>query len=446
MNIVRLVRAALAATVWLWAAQALAQDASEPGLRARYDALFQQTLREPGNLDVAFEFAEVATRLGEFEEAIGTLERMLLFNPELARVRLELGILYFRLGSYEQSRVYLETIAARQDLTPEVRRRVEEFLAEARRRVRPHQFEVLVQGGLRYQTNANAGPSGEVVRVFGQDAVLSESFRRRGDWNGFVLGTVRYIYDLGRQTGEVIETNLSFYQAWQFRESRLDVGLIEVTSGPRLMLHPDRLPGWTVRPYVLGNFVGLGRNPYLATGGGGVALGVPLARSVNAEIGVEHRQRSYLNSASFPSVNQQSGGLTTFYVAMSARLAADLQGYARLAAAASNAREDFFSSNAFQADLGLAWDFDLPLLSLPRKSTVSANAGIIHTRYRAANPSFDPDRRRRDREWRFGLSLEVPVGDAIGVFGLFQYQTVASNIPNFRNDNIAVSFGPTLRF
>lgn len=442
----RLARIALVAAALSVVSVAHGQEASQSALRARYDELFQQTLREPTNLDVAFQFAEIATRLGEFEEAIATLERLLLFNPDLPRVRLELGILYFRLGAYEQSRVYLETIASRTDLPRQVRERVDEFLAEARRRVRPHQFEVLVQTGARYQTNANAGPSGDAVRVFGQDAVLAESFRRRGDWNVFVLGSVRHVYDLGRQSGDTIETNVSFYQAWQSRESRLDVGLIEVATGPRFQIDSDRLPGWTIRPYVLGNFVGLGRDPYLATGGGGLAIGIPLARTVSAELGVEHRQRRYLNSPSFPTLNQQSGGLTAVFGGVSARFTPDLQGYARLAIANNDARENFFSSYAYQAELGLVWDFDTPFVELRRKITATANIGLGHTWYRAPNPTFDPNRKRRDREWRFGFGIEVPIVEGVGFFGLFQYQTVASNIPNFRNDNIAVSFGPTLRF
>jgi hypothetical protein len=443
----RLARFALAGLLAVSALSvAYAQDASEAELRARYNALFQQTVREPGNLDVAFQFAETATRLGEFEEAIGTFERMLLFNPDLPRVRLELGILYFRLGSYEQARVYLETIGNRTDLPREVRERVDEFLAEARRRVRPHQFDVLLQTGVRYQTNANAGPSSEVVRVFGQDATLGESFRRRGDWNAFIQGSVRHVFDLGRQSGDVIETNVAFYQAWQFRESRVDVGLIEVSSGPRLQIDSERLPGWTIRPYILGNFVGLGRDPYLATGGGGVAIGVPVARTASAEIGVEHRQRHYLNGPSFPTVNQQSGGVTAVYGGVNARFTPDLQGYARISIANNDARENFFSSLGYMADLGVVWDFDAPFIQLRRKITATANVGITHTQYRAANPNFDPTRRRRDREWRLGFGLEVPITEGVGFFGLFQYQTVDSNIPNFRNDNIAVSFGPTLRF
>ena len=48
-------------------------------------------LKEP-NLDVAFRYAEVSTKLHDFEAAIGALERMLFFNASLPRVKLELRV------------------------------------------------------------------------------------------------------------------------------------------------------------------------------------------------------------------------------------------------------------------------------------------------------------------------------------------------------------------
>jgi hypothetical protein len=60
-------------------------------LQAQKDALFQQMLSEPGNLDVTFAYADVSARLGDYEAAVSALERMPLFNPDLPRVQLELG-------------------------------------------------------------------------------------------------------------------------------------------------------------------------------------------------------------------------------------------------------------------------------------------------------------------------------------------------------------------
>ena len=84
---------------------------------------------------------------------------MLFYNPALPRVRLELGILYFRLGSYEMARSYLKGALAGSDAPPEVRARVEPFLFEIDRRLATTQWSGFGQLGVRFQTNANAGPT-----------------------------------------------------------------------------------------------------------------------------------------------------------------------------------------------------------------------------------------------------------------------------------------------
>ena len=158
----------------VWSAPAFAQQqGAEPeSLQAEYDAAFQQILRSPGDLDLMCKFAGIAVRLGNYEAAISTLERMLLFNPELPRVRLELGVLYFRLGSFDVSRSYLKRAIEGKEVPQEVRTRVEAFLVEIDKRSSRSRFSGSVFFGMRYQTNANAGPGSPGVRAGGIDAVL----------------------------------------------------------------------------------------------------------------------------------------------------------------------------------------------------------------------------------------------------------------------------------
>jgi len=96
------------------APEALAEATGAAALKSEQQALLKRAFKEPANLDVAFRYAEVSTQLNDFEAAIGALERMLFFNAKLPRVQLELGVLYFRLGSYEMAKSYFTTGA----LTP----------------------------------------------------------------------------------------------------------------------------------------------------------------------------------------------------------------------------------------------------------------------------------------------------------------------------------------
>ena len=54
--------------------------------RIAADLLFKRLLLKPDDLDAGFQYAQLETELGDYEAAIGALERMLYYNPDLPRV------------------------------------------------------------------------------------------------------------------------------------------------------------------------------------------------------------------------------------------------------------------------------------------------------------------------------------------------------------------------
>ena len=78
--------------------------------RIAADLLFKRLLLKPDDLDAGFKYAELETELGDYEAAIGALERMLYYSPNLPRVKLQLGVLYFHLRSYEMARNYFDAV------------------------------------------------------------------------------------------------------------------------------------------------------------------------------------------------------------------------------------------------------------------------------------------------------------------------------------------------
>ena len=74
------------------------------------NALLQTMLARPSNLEAPLQYAVDAKKAGDIEAAIGALERLLFYSPNLPAVRFELGMLYFRLGSFEMARGYFLTV------------------------------------------------------------------------------------------------------------------------------------------------------------------------------------------------------------------------------------------------------------------------------------------------------------------------------------------------
>lgn len=98
--------------------------------RKIYDLAFQETLRKPSDPVTLVAFAEIAVRVGDLEGAISALDRLLLIDGDQPEVKLELGVLYFRLGSFEAARGYLEEVRASRRASAALKERAVAFLKE----------------------------------------------------------------------------------------------------------------------------------------------------------------------------------------------------------------------------------------------------------------------------------------------------------------------------
>ena len=74
------------------------------------ERIFSALIDEPTNLDNLFEYANLSILLGDLEAAISVFEQMLIYEPDLPRIRLELGVLYFRLNAYPSAKLYLNSV------------------------------------------------------------------------------------------------------------------------------------------------------------------------------------------------------------------------------------------------------------------------------------------------------------------------------------------------
>ena len=78
-----------------------AQSGPSAELQAQQNTAFQTMLKDPGNLETVMAYAKAATKAGDLRGAVAAYEGMLIIDSNLPRVRLELGLLYYRLKSYD---------------------------------------------------------------------------------------------------------------------------------------------------------------------------------------------------------------------------------------------------------------------------------------------------------------------------------------------------------
>jgi len=405
-----------------------------------YEALFQQMYRTPSNLDVSFQFAHQAVARGDYEAAIGALERMLFFNPDLPRVKLELGILYYKLGSYEIARGYLQDAVAGSNVPDDIRGQVLAYLSEIDRRLSRHDYSVFMHAGMRYQTNANIGPAGLMVRALGQDAILDPRFGKQQDWNSFQIIAANYAYKMNMR-GDALELTFLGLNSRQNRLGQYNLGLVEVLAGQRIGLGQNA----SFKYYGIGDQVWLGDANYFSAGGGGLSARTTIGDLGLAEAYVETRNRRFANSFYYPTASDQTGDLLTAAITTDLRFGW-LHWTSRLGYDSNNAVTDFNSYKRYAIDVALPFEFTAAPFGAPRRFVIAPTAGYSEADFEAPNPIIDPTVTRRDREQRYGAIFDAQLVDNIGVRTQVQYIKIKSNLPNYTTDNFSVSVGPTVRF
>ena len=102
-------------------------------VQQKYDKAFAESLEKPADPDTLVKFAEAAVEFGDIEGAISALERLLLIDSNQPEVKLELGVLYYRLGSAEVARAYLEEVSASKESSDDEKERANTFLKELKK-------------------------------------------------------------------------------------------------------------------------------------------------------------------------------------------------------------------------------------------------------------------------------------------------------------------------
>jgi len=433
--------------IWLLAGGAVgcadlaAAEPTRPELEARFSELVDRSRQQPANLDVLYDLATVAVALGDYESAISAFERMLIFNPDLPRVRLELGVLYYRLGAYEVARLQFEKAVAGPDVPQEVRDRVADYLAGIDQRQAPDVVTGSLTVGLRTQTNPAASSGPTDVRI--GDLVFRTDQDRTSDQSTFAFGVLRHVHRFESQWDDEVETNAAVYGEAYRRLDDLDVFLIEVDSGPRFGLGRFGLQDLAVRPFATLGDVSLDDSLFYRWGGAGLELRWDLSPSLRWETSGRSRRLYYGNSGD-RDLTDRSGwrheGRTGLQYVPRAADRYDLYLYMDRA----TAREDYRAYREFGLVAFLSHRFALPAwVGLP-SLTAYFGGSLATARYDSRDPLIESQQRRIDRSFGLRGGLSLALTDQLSLLAELQRREVYSSIGLYRYDNTGATLG--LRF
>ena len=155
--------------------------------------IFNSLIDDPTNLDNLFKYANLSIILGDLEAAISVFEQMLIYEPDLPRIRLELGVLYFRLNAYPAAKLYLNSVK-KYNPPEEVVKKVDNFLESIVEAEKDYLHQHIVSIGLTRSSNANSGIDDDIIEIAGFPLTVPDSSKPQGD----ITKNFRYTYTLKR--------------------------------------------------------------------------------------------------------------------------------------------------------------------------------------------------------------------------------------------------------
>jgi hypothetical protein len=425
----------------LAASGAAAQDAPEVlSPEERQDALFEDMIANPGDLEIMFAYAGAALEAGDIEAAIATLERMLIFNPDLPRVKLELGAAYYRLGAYDVARTYFEDVMAG-DPPPEVQATIAQFLEGADERTQVHRFSGYVSGGLVYSTNANLGPDDRQVTVLGNsNFVLDPSALENDSFGIRVSAGATHIYDLQRPN-EDVWISTARYSGLRYNEDSVgDYDVIDLQTGPRLALRDEQF-GPTIRPFATGAFVRSAGDPLYFSGGVGLGWVYPLTTETTLFGDVLSTFRSYDDDEDY------DGGYARISLAAAHALSPDTTLRGAAFYERDQTAEGYTRNHEVGGRISLEHRVRHAALSfLDGPPTASVFGQVSGRWFDDPDAVVDPDETRADVDLLVGARVFAPVSGTVGVALDAGYFDRSSSIQNYELDNFEVGASVIVSF
>lgn len=417
--------------------------ADRAGIESRRQQLFQRMLGDPSNLDLAFEYAALSEQVGDLEAAISTLERMLVFAPGLPRLQFELGVLYYRLGSWSTAKSYFTTVMEQPIVPDDVRNSIGAYMAQIETREQGSQSFGEVGVGLRYQTNANAGPDSPFVEIGGIEFELDPGALGAADTNGYVTARFRNSMDLAGQ-GDRFDIDVSAYGALYRNETQLNTGIIDVKFGPNYNLAAIGIDN--ARLALRGNLSAaiLSGNPYIASAGFGADFISTLDARTRLTLSADARHDEYFDSDLRPNSSDRTGQRYTGGARIDYLLTPDVALFALLESTRTAASVDYLSSWKAGVSGGVVVSIGSPTGGKD-DWMLTTSAGIEREVADANDPMISPDAEVKNTGY-LSAGLIVPVGESFVLNSSVTYSISQSNYDLSNYDNTAVSVGVSKRF
>lgn len=239
------------------------------------DVSYEQILANPDDLELNYRYALGQIKRGELKGASATLERILLINPNLPKVRLLYGAVLLRLDNLSESDRVLDQLI-KSNPPAGIKTEAEQYLAEARKLQKRTQLSGRLAAGFEYDDNRNATPSNDKRLFGGTEIQLTGANERRDDTAQVYMANLEVHHDLGSQGGHEVFATANYYRTEQTLVKILNLQAYSLGAGGVYRSH------WAdITPTLLFDHVLLAQTTFLRDHGASLRLDKKINRKLS---------------------------------------------------------------------------------------------------------------------------------------------------------------------
>ena len=400
----------------------------------QFEQLFKAVKQNPDNLDINFEYASLAMKLGKYDEAIASYERMLIIKPDLQRVKLDMAIAYMKASQpLEAKKIFEEVMAS--DPPAQVQDNIQVMLSQIDKAVKRHRFSGTVGFGFNSDSNANSAPGSGEVSIVGLNFALDESGRSASDDHMFSVLSLnhQYLMEVGQK--DFWKSTFSVYKTKQSSMRNLDLTAYSFKTGPSFVLSPRLRLGLTAGY----SDVNLADQDYLRTNSYEIATDYLVTPKVKFNATVTREQRRYQNAPEATTYADRSG--YAFQESLGLTVAATKKDIinANLMFRQESTAKRYNDNSQKRVRIGYT-------RILPKDMMINTHVTFRKSQYKEVDPVVDPNKIRSEVERSYGITLAKKLTKKDTVSVGYQYKDITAEIPNYDYENERVSINYSRRF
>lgn len=385
------------------------------------------------NLDIYFEYAQIAATIGNAKEAEFAYKHMLETDHQLYRVKLELALLYVRMGKLKDSKKLFEEVLSTNP--PEaVQKNIENVMIVVNNGLKPDVFSGSVSTGYNMDSNANSAASSGQTTFVDTSIPLSDSSVASRDGHAYASASLNHVHKFDTDSDYYqlsMETTGTLYKTYQDTESTLNLGLASIKTGPAI-----ELPTLRTKLGISGteSIIDLNGNRYLKTRSWETNINYAMLDNLLLNSSYSYEYRKFINTPLATTYTDRSGNANQQSLGVT---------YAFTPSNIFNTTATWRHENAFNQIFGntqvsITGSY---IRQLPWDLMFNALLGLKKTNYHQPDPIVSAANLRHDRERSMTYTLAKRLPHNLTATTAYQYKNVSSNVQNNDYSNNRYSLG-----